>query len=85
MESSKSGVLRVNSKLEAAQQDGRFPYCSLAFVIDGEIVQIMSTDERMAAILLSNPDIVDITGEPHEMVKSETYDVTTKTFKNPSA
>jgi hypothetical protein len=35
----------------------------IAFVLDGEIVSILNTDERMAAILLSNPIIVDITEE----------------------
>ena len=32
----------------------------IAFVIDGEIVSILNTDERMGAILMSNPIIVDI-------------------------
>jgi hypothetical protein len=35
----------------------------IAFIIDGEIVSILNTDERMAAILLSNPIIIDITEE----------------------
>lgn len=34
----------------------------LAYVIDGKVVQTLSTDERMWAIILSNPTIVDITG-----------------------
>ena len=34
---------------------------TLAFVVDGEVVSIMNHDERTAAILLSNPTIVDIT------------------------
>lgn len=33
---------------------------SLAFILDGEIVEIIQYDDRMAAILLSNPIIVDI-------------------------
>jgi hypothetical protein len=33
----------------------------LAYVIDGKVVQTLSTDERMWAIILSNPTIVDIT------------------------
>jgi hypothetical protein len=33
----------------------------IAFVIDGEVVDILHTDERLAAILLSEPKLVDIT------------------------
>jgi hypothetical protein len=33
----------------------------LAYVIDGKVVQTLATDERMWAIILSNPTIVDIT------------------------
>lgn len=33
----------------------------VAFVIDGEVVDILHTDERLAAIFLSNPTIVDAT------------------------
>jgi hypothetical protein len=36
---------------------------AIAFIIDGEVVSILNTDERMAAVLLSNPIIVDITEE----------------------
>jgi hypothetical protein len=32
----------------------------VAFVIDGEIVSVLNTDERMGAILLSNPIILDL-------------------------
>ena len=33
----------------------------LAYVIDGKVVQTLSTDERMWAIIWSDPTIVDIT------------------------
>ena len=33
----------------------------IAFVIDGEVVDILHTDERLAAILLSQPTLVDVT------------------------
>lgn len=39
---------------------------SIAFVIDGEIVDVLNTDTRFAAILLSNPVTVDITGNSAE-------------------
>jgi hypothetical protein len=34
----------------------------LAFVIEGEVVQTFMCDERMAAVLQSNPEVVEITG-----------------------
>lgn len=34
--------------------------CKVAFVIDGKIVDILHTDERLGAIFLSNPTIVDV-------------------------
>lgn len=54
----------------------------LAFVIDGEVVQIMETEERLAAILLSDPIVVDITGIPPQLITSANFDVTTNTFKD---
>lgn len=54
----------------------------LAFVIDGEIVQIMGTDERLAAILLSNPIVVDVTNVDASIVNSANFDVTTNSFKD---
>jgi len=54
----------------------------LAFIIDGEVVQIMETDERLAAILLSEPIIVDITGVDPSLVTSANFDVTTNSFRD---
>ena len=54
----------------------------LAFVIDGEVVQVMGTDERLAAIFLSEPTIVDVTGVDPTLVTSANFDVTTNTFKD---
>jgi hypothetical protein len=54
----------------------------LAFVIDGEVVQVMGTDERLAAILLSEPTVVDVTGIDPALVTSANFDVTTNTFKD---
>ena len=42
------------------------PPVKIAFVIDGELVDILHTDERLAAIFLSEPVMVDV---------SDTYDV----------
>lgn len=37
------------------------PPVKIAFVLDDKVVDIIHTDERMAAILLSNPTIVEAT------------------------
>lgn len=37
------------------------PNNKLAFVIDNVVVDIITTDERLAAIMLSNPTVLDIT------------------------
>lgn len=37
------------------------PPIKLAFIIDGEVVDILHTDERLSAILTSNPLILDVT------------------------
>ena len=34
----------------------------VALIIDSEVVDIIGTDERLAAILLSQPTVVDVTG-----------------------
>ena len=39
----------------------------LAFVLDNEVVDILHTDDRLAAIFLSEPKIIDIT----EKIKTE--------------
>jgi hypothetical protein len=54
----------------------------LAFIIDVEIVQVMGTDERLAAILLSDPIIVDVTGIEPSLVTSANFDVTKNSFKD---
>jgi|LakMenEpi03Aug12_release.lakeMendotaPanAssembly.Ray.scaffolds.fasta_scaffold780553_4 hypothetical protein len=33
----------------------------LAFIIDGKVTRVMRFDEGTAAVLLSNPEVVDIT------------------------
>lgn len=38
------------------------PPIKIAFILDGEIVDILHTDERLGAIFLSNPVIIDVTG-----------------------
>ena len=63
------------------------PANKIAFVIDGKVVDIIYAHDRLAAVLLIDPLILDITD-----VKSEsntdihmdyTYNETTKTFSPP--
>ena len=35
----------------------------LALVLDGKVIDIITTEQRTAAILLSNPEVVDVTGQ----------------------
>lgn len=36
------------------------PHNKIAFIIDGVVQDVLHTDDRLAAILLSNPTIVDV-------------------------
>jgi len=37
------------------------PPIKIAFIIDNKVVELLNTDERISAILLSNPLILDVT------------------------
>jgi hypothetical protein len=37
------------------------PPIKLAFIIDNEVADILHTDERLSAIFLSNPVVLDVT------------------------
>jgi hypothetical protein len=60
------------------------PPIKVAFVLDNEIVDILHTDERLAAIFTSNPIIVNITGNMIEdggtAGVGSIYDPETQTF-----
>ena len=59
----------------------------IAFIIDGEVVDILHTQDRLAAILLSEPTIVDITDVKNDsnsdIYPGWTYDATTGAFTPP--
>ena len=38
------------------------PPVKIAFIIDGEVIDILHTDERLGAIFTSNPIIKNVTG-----------------------
>jgi hypothetical protein len=44
-----------------AQHDHELPPARIAFVLDNTVVDILNTDERLAAIFLSNPTVVEVT------------------------
>jgi hypothetical protein len=37
------------------------PPNKIAFIIDGEVVDVLHTDDRLAAIFLSDPQVIDVT------------------------
>jgi hypothetical protein len=43
-------------------QKPELPPVKIAFIIDGEVVDILHTDERLGAIFTSNPIIKNVTG-----------------------
>jgi hypothetical protein len=42
-------------------QQQALPPVKIAFIIDGKVIDILHTDDRLAAIFLSQPTIVDVT------------------------
>lgn len=57
----------------------------IAFIIDNEVVEIIRTDDRIAAIWLSQPTIVNVTGEDQRSIAEigYTYHPETQTFTEP--
>lgn len=62
------------------------PPIKIAFIIDNKVVDILHTDERLAAIFLSEPLIVDVTGQDGQAIASvdDLYDPESKAFYNPN-
>ncbi len=61
----------------------------IAYIIDNEVVDVLHTDERLGAILLSNPVVIDVTenffnknNQPNILIGAS-YDAATNTFTNP--
>ena len=63
----------------------QLPPIKIAFIIDNKVVEILNTDERLSAILLSNPLILDVTDKmnnPEEYVMiGATYNPETGSFE----
>jgi hypothetical protein len=54
-----------------------FPPVKLAFILDDQVVDVIHTDERMAAIFLSQPLVLDVTpaeGEELNVHVGDGYD-----------
>jgi hypothetical protein len=64
-------------------QQNNLPPVKLAFVIDGKIVEKFYSDHRFAAILLSDPIVVDITDMPSSLGNGYDYHPETGTFTPP--
>lgn len=66
--------------------ENTLPPVKIAFVIDNEIADILHTDERLAAIFLSSPVIVDVTEKMalgvESMIVGSIYDPETNTFSD---
>lgn len=64
------------------------PPVKLAYIIDNEIVDILHTDERLGAIMLSEPLIIDISENFYDEENRPTilvgalYDPETNSFTN---
>jgi hypothetical protein len=48
----------------------------LAFVLDGEVAEVLQTDDKLAAIFLSQPQIVEFDKEKDNVVSGMKYDGT---------
>jgi hypothetical protein len=62
------------------------PPVKIAFIIDNTVVDILHTDERLGAIMLSEPLIMDVSErdlEKEEIAPFSTYDPETGTFTLP--
>lgn len=63
------------------------PPVKVAFVIDNQVVDILHTDERLAAIFLSNPIILDVTdgvnADPQTVDVNYLYNPETQEFTKP--
>jgi hypothetical protein len=61
-------------------ENAYLPPIKIAFVIDGQVVDVLHTDERLGAIFLSQPVIVDVTDwylantDPSKNLVGATYD-----------
>jgi hypothetical protein len=56
------------------------PQHMIAFIIDNVVEEVIGIDDRLAAVLLSNPTIVDVSGIP--VTNGHIYNPEDKTFSS---
>jgi hypothetical protein len=64
-------------------QQPAMPPVKIAFVIDNQVVDVLHTDDRLAAIFLSDPvtvDVSDLFDDNKIVFPGDIYDPETKTF-----
>jgi len=54
----------------------------IAFIIDGVVADVLNTDDRLAAIFLSQPKVVDVTESSEFITSGYTYNEALNTFTN---
>jgi hypothetical protein len=59
------------------------PPIKVGFVIDGVLVDVLHTDDRLGAIFLSEPTMVDVTNVYETLVPKSTYNKATGQFTAP--
>lgn len=64
-----------------ADETTPIPPRRVAFIIDNVIQDVLHTDERLAALFLSEPIIVDITDEPDHINMGSQYNPETSSFQ----
>ena len=71
------------------QPQPALPPIQVAFVIDEQVIDILHTDERLAAIFLSQPTVVDVTnlqdndGHPNIIRVGDFYNEESGIFSRP--
>ena len=79
-------IAHAAAMAERAGESVALPPVKVAFVIDGELVDILHTDERLAAIFLSEPvmvDVSDVYDAENPIPVGSIYDEATGTFNPP--
>lgn len=57
------------------------PPIKIALVLDNMVADVLSTDERLASIFLSEPLVIEITGNEH-VIPGDEYDPSTGVFSH---
>jgi hypothetical protein len=72
----------MTDQFDMGIQGGNPTIHNIAFIIDGKIRQILATDPRFAAIMLSDPIMIDVTNIPEATMGAD-YDQENDRFTPP--